>query len=67
MFMSVQNKPTQARPQTKLELAEAKILKIKDNTKLILEGKKSAQLKMEELKLKIVEESKAMKEKNQKS
>ena len=62
MFMSVQNKPTQARPQTKLELAEAKLLKIKDNTKLMLEGKKSAQLRMEELKLKIVEESKAMKE-----
>ena len=65
--MSVQNKPTQARPQTKLELAEAKLLKIKDNTKLMLEGKKSAQLKMEELKLKIVEESKAMKEKSRKA
>ena len=67
MFMSVQNKPTQARPQTKIELAEAKLLKIKDNTKLMLEGKKSAQLKMEELKLKIVEESKAMKEKIRKA
>ena len=67
MFMSVQNKPTQARPQTKLELAEAKLLKIKDNTKLMLEGKKSAQLKMEELKLKIVEESKARKEKIRKA
>ena len=67
MFMSVQNKPTQARPQTKLELAEAKLLKIKDNTKLMLEGKKSAQLKMEELKLKIVEESKAMNEKIRKA
>ena len=58
MFMSV----SQLKPGLKQNLlAEAKLLKIKDNTKLMLEGKKSAQL-VEELKLKIVEESKAMKE-----
>ena len=59
---SCQRRTSQLKPgSNKLELAEAKLLKIKDNTKFMLEGKKSAQLKMKELKLKIVEESKAMK------
>ena len=53
---------TQAKPQSKLELAETKLLKIKENTKLMLESKKAAQLKMEELKQQIAEQSKAMKE-----
>ena len=53
---------TSAKPQTKLELEEVKLSKIKDNTKLMLEKKKNAQLKMEELKQQIAEQSKAMKE-----
>ena len=53
---------TQAKPQSKLELAETKLLKIKENTKLMLESKKAAQLKMDELKQQIAEQSKVMKE-----
>ena len=61
MFTSAQ-RPTQAKPQSKLELAEVKLSKIKENTKLMLENKKRAQLEMEELKLRITRESKEARE-----
>lgn len=51
-----------SKPQSKLELEEAKLAKIKDNTKQMLDKKKQAREKMEELKLQIAERSKAMKE-----
>ena len=41
---------------------QAKLSKIKDNTKLMLQNKSNAQHKMEALKLQIAEESKATKE-----
>ena len=61
MITSAQ-RPTQVKPQSKLELAEMKLSKIKENTKRMLESKKAAQLKMDELKQQIAEQSKVMKE-----
>ena len=58
----VDEAPIQARQQRKLVLAKAKLSKIKDNTKLMLQNKSNAQRKMEALKLQIAEESKATKE-----
>ena len=51
-----------SKPQSKLQLEEIKLAKIKENTKEMLEKKKVAREKMEELKLQIAEQSKAMRE-----
>ena len=58
----VAQSPIQIRQPRKLVLAKAKLSKIKENTKLMLQNKSNVQRKMEALKQQIAEESKAMKE-----